>query len=48
MVAVVGSKRAICEAAIPVKASKKPEWGNSVRPRYFATVSGNFVIFAPI
>lgn len=48
MVAVVGSNRAICEAAIPVKASKNPEWGNSVRLRCFATVSGNFVTFAPI
>lgn len=33
---------------MPVKTNETPECGSSVRPRYFLTVSGMWVIFAPV
>lgn len=35
------------ETAIPVNTRETPEWGSRVRPRYFLTVSGDFVTDAP-
>lgn len=35
------------EQAIHVKTSETPECGSNVRPRYFFTVSGIFIAFAP-
>ena len=35
------------ETVIPVKTRETPEWGNRVRPRYFLTVLGEWVIQEP-
>lgn len=34
------------ETAMPVNTKETPEWGRRVRPRYFLTVSGDFVMLA--
>ena len=33
--------------AIPVNTKDTPEWGNSVKPRYFVTAGSAFVSFPP-
>ena len=35
------------ETAMPVKTRDTPEWGSRVKPRYFFTVSGAWVMEAP-
>lgn len=46
-VAEAGSKTLKVVLAMPVKTSETPEWGNSVSPKYFFTVFGKPVFFAP-
>ena len=35
------------DTAIPVNTRETPEWGSSVKPKYFFTVSGAWVTAAP-
>ena len=35
------------ETAMPVNTREPPEWGRRIRPRYFLTVLGDFVMLAP-
>ena len=37
----------IADTAIPVNTRETPEWGSSVKPKYFFTVSGAWVTAAP-
>ena len=47
MAAFSGAETARAEADIPVNTRETPEWGSRVRPNYYLTVSGGWVILVP-